>query len=104
MISNQEPGLLQAEQIVENYIAMWHETECTGYDALETRVTTSHQKNVWDGGYRFRSTGIWTLRNAVTFNWEMFRPGDKAVESSGFDILVLADDGRILSDYQFVVS
>jgi hypothetical protein len=77
---------------------------CTGYDALETRVTTSHQKNVWDGGYRFRSTGIWTLRNAVTFNWEMFRPGDKAVESSGFDILVLADDGRILSDYQFVVS
>ncbi|HLN09180.1 MAG TPA: nuclear transport factor 2 family protein [Xanthobacteraceae bacterium] len=117
----------QAQQLVERYVAVWHETdpakrreaiaalwvpdgvhyvgtrEVRGYDALEQRVIGSHEKNVRDGGNRFRSTTVRALRDAVTFEWEMFpAPGGDAV-GAGFEFLIVDEDFRIRADYQFIV-
>jgi hypothetical protein len=77
--------------------------EARGYSALETRIRGSHEKNVRDGGYRFRpSSGSQSLRDVVALRWEMLPAAGGDVEASGFDFLVLDDGGRILSDYQFI--
>ncbi len=79
--------------------------EARGYAALETRITGSHEKNVRDGGYLFRAAaGAQSLRDVVTFRWEMVPVAGGDVEASGFEFLVLDGDGRILSDYQFIES
>ena len=114
-------------ELTDHYVAMWNERdsqrrgqyvrelwaedgiECTkgretrGHDALEARVTASHEKNVRDAGYLFRS-----CRNAdahhglVKFNWEMYRPSDGVVESTGFYMLLLNDAGKIQQAWLFV--
>jgi hypothetical protein len=42
------------------------------------------------------------LRNVVKFNWEMVASSTGAVAGVGLDVLVLDDDGRITTDFQFV--
>ena len=56
-------------------------------------------------GNRFRAvSNAQALRNTVTFNWEMVPAGGDEVESVGLEFLILDDHGRILRDYQFIVS
>jgi hypothetical protein len=116
-------------ELTDRYVAVWNETdprrrnqyvrelwtedgiECTqaretrGHDALEARVTASHEKNVRDAGCLFRS-----LRNAdghhglLKFNWEMFRTSDSAIQSTGFYMLLLNDTGKIRQAWLFVDS
>ena len=90
---------------------LWAEDgiECTqaretrGHDALEARVTASHEKNVRDADCLFRS-----LRNAdghhglVKFNWEMVRTSDSAIQARGFYVLLLNDAGKIRQAWLFV--
>jgi hypothetical protein len=119
----------EAEVLADRYVAVWNETdpaerrrtisklwspdgvhymgtrEDRGYDALEERVKGSHERNVRDGGYLFkRVKSPQSLRNVVTFNWEMFSPksGQIAAEGSGF--LILDEEGRILTDYLFTLN
>jgi hypothetical protein len=68
----------------------------TGYEALGDRVTSAYQAYVRPGKYRFR--------NAVRVQWEMVTVDDGSVTSVGVEFLILADDGRIISDHQFIVS
>lgn len=121
--------MVSIERLVDRYVAVWNEMdpvkrrtaiaelwtpegahfvrtlEARGYDALETRITGSHEKNVRDGGYRFRAAlGAQSLRDVVTFRWEMVPAGGGDVEATGFEVLVLDDGGRILRDYQFIES
>jgi hypothetical protein len=42
------------------------------------------------------------LEDVVKFNWEMVRKSDGTVAAVGLGILVLGDDGRIRTDYQFI--
>jgi len=42
--------------------------------------------------------------NAVKVQWEMVTVDDGSVASVGLEFLILADDGRIISDHQFIVS
>lgn len=79
--------------------------EATGYDALQARVTRSYETYVGSGEYRFRqAVPPIAHHNAVKVQWEMVRTADGTIASAGLEFLRLADDGRILSDHQFLVS
>jgi hypothetical protein len=125
--SNQPAGETSAEAqaLAERYVDVWHVTgpaarraaiaalwapngvhyvrtlEARGYDALEARVTGSHEKNVQIAGNRFRALAAVALRNVVTFQWEMLTAAGEA-DATGFEILLLDEDGKIVTDYQFV--
>jgi hypothetical protein len=114
-----------AQTLADRYVAVWHVTdpaarraaiaalwgpggvhyvrtlEARGYDALEERVSSSHEKNVKTAGNSFRAKNALSLRNLVTFDWDMLSQSGE-VEAVGFEILVLGDDGKIAADYQFV--
>ena len=119
---------MDAQSLAERYVAVWNETdpdrrrrqiaqlwapdglhyvgerEARGYEALERRITGSHDKNVRDGGYRFRAAnGARALRDIVTFDWEMLPSGRDEVVARGLEVLLLDSTGHIRVDYQFVV-
>jgi hypothetical protein len=116
------------QDLVERYVAVWHERdaarrraavealwtpdgahfsptlEAHGYDELAARVLRSHQRWVLEQGYAFRSAGdIHAHHSVVAFTWEMFSPAGGSVESVGQDFLLLAPDGRARAVYQFVI-
>jgi hypothetical protein len=77
--------------------------EVRGHADLETRIATSHQTNVTERNYRFElDGGVEPLRDMVKFNWRMVPSGGGAVAATGLIVLLLAEDGRIRTDYQFV--
>jgi hypothetical protein len=77
--------------------------EVSGYDALQARVTRSYNLFNKAGEYQFRSKGDANgHHNVVRFNWAMIRTDTGEAADVGFELFVLDDDGRILSDYQFV--
>jgi hypothetical protein len=115
-------------ELADRYVALWNETDAgtrrdaiatlwgpegehcvrtlqaKGYEALMQRVTSSHEKNVRDAGFRFRSTGdAQLLQNTVMFHWEMVPAAGGPVVALGLEFLVLAEDGRIAKDYQFIL-
>ena len=76
--------------------------EARGYEALEKRIRGSHEKNVRDDGNRFRAAkDVRRLRDVVTFHWEMLPADSETVLATGREFLIIADDGRVLADYQF---
>jgi hypothetical protein len=116
-----------AEDIARRYVHIWNETdpsarraqvaglwiedgthyvrarEVRGHADLEVRVATSHQTNVAECNYRFEvAGGVEQLRDMVKFNWRMVPNGGGAVAATGLIVLLLAEDGRIRIDYQFV--
>ncbi len=77
--------------------------EVHGHADLETRVATSHQTNVAERNYRFEvAGGIERLRDMVKFNWRMVPQAGGAVAATGLIVCLLAEDGRIRIDYQFI--
>jgi hypothetical protein len=115
-----------AQQLADRYVAVWNETdaerrrqtiadlwipegehyagarEVRGYAALEERVRGSHEKNVRDGGYRFRAVkDAQALRDVVTCHWKMAPAESEKVAASGFIFLLVDGHGRIRVDYQF---
>lgn len=117
-----------AEELAERYVAAWNEPDPTarrtaiaglwvpegehyvrtlqakGYEALHQRVTGSHEKNVRDAGFRFvRAGDVQFLRDAVMFHWHMVPAAGGPVAALGLEFLVLAGDGRIAVDYQFIL-
>jgi hypothetical protein len=118
----------QPQDLVERYIAVWHEPdpdrrraqiealwtpdgshysptlEAHGYDELAARVLRSHQRWVVDEGYVFRRAGD-TLQHhdTITFSWEMLPRDGGTVMSEGRDFFLLAPDGRMRTVYQFIV-
>jgi SnoaL-like domain len=116
-----------AEDLARRYIHIWNETdpaarrtqlaglwiedathyvrarEVRGHADLEARVATSHQTNVAERNYKFEVAGlVEQLRDMVKFNWRMVPKSGGAVAATGLIVLLLADDGRIRIDYQFI--
>ncbi len=114
-------------QLVDRYVALWSEPDvdkrrqeivalwapdglhyskshtCHGYQALEDRITRSYERSIAPGLNAFRHTGnVESHHNVIRFNWHMVRRKDDHVVAVGFDLFVLADDGRIAADYQFI--
>lgn len=79
--------------------------EVRGYDAVEARIRDSHEKNVRDGGNRFRAVGnAQRLRHIVTFTWEMYPAGaPDQVSAVGLEFIALDEAGKAVSDYQFIL-
>jgi hypothetical protein len=110
------------EDLVSRYVGVWNEPdpaqrrqciarlwaedgahftpslEARGYEAIEARVTSAHDRFVRGGLRLLRRAGH---HDAVTFSWEMRPAGGGPVAARGFHFFVLGDDGRIRSDYQF---
>ena len=116
-----------AEHLAQRYVHIWNEAdpaarraqvaalwaengthyvrirEVHGHADLETRVATSHQTNVAERNYGFEVAGcIEQLRDMVKFNWRMVPDNGGAIAATGLIVLLLADDGRIRIDYQFI--
>jgi hypothetical protein len=76
-----------------------------GLSELETRVTRAYEEFVAPGQYLFRRHDTASrVGNVVKFRWEMVQRADEQVAAIGLEFLVLDDDGRIRSDYQFIES
>jgi hypothetical protein len=116
-----------SQELLERYIAVWHEPddakrralietlwtpdgahysptlEAHGYDELAARVLRSYTRWVADAGMHFRATGdLLEHHGALIFTWEMVAPSGE-VESIGRDVFLLAPDGRAQTIYQFVI-
>ncbi len=73
-----------------------------GHDELEARVTSAYEDFVATGQMSFRSRGgAKRLGDVVTWRWEGVSP-DGEVLGAGLEFVILAADGRIATDYQFV--
>ncbi len=120
--------MFDAQRLAEMYVAVWNETdaenrrqqiaalwlpdgrhyvderEAHGYSELEQRIIGSHNRNVRDGGRRFRAVqDAQALRDVVTFHWEMLDGKADEVLAVGLEVLRVDAEGRILVDYQFIV-
>jgi hypothetical protein len=121
-----EVAMDSAQQLADRYVAVWNETdaerrrqsiadlwipegehyagarEVRGYAGLEERIRGSHEKNVRDGGYRFRAVkDAQALHDGLTFHWEMAPPESEKIVASGLIFLLVDGPGRIRVDYQF---
>jgi hypothetical protein len=121
--------MLEIEELVQRFVAVWNETDpaarratietlwapdgrhlmgqqdVQGYDALEARVIASHERSVVQGGNIFRpATAIQTLPEIVKFRWDMVRKDGGELVSAGVGLLRLDDKRRIVCDYLFAES
>ena len=115
-------------ELGDHYVAVWNETDAAarraaiarlwvpegehyvrtlqvkGYEALEQRVIGSHEKNVQGGGFRFVAAGdAQFLHGTVMFHWHMVPAAGGSIAARGLEFLLLAEDGRIAVDYQFIL-
>ena len=78
--------------------------QARGHAELEGRVARAYEEFVAPGDYSFRRAGEpKRVADAVRFAWEMASP-DGAVAATGLELVLLAPDGRIRLDYQFIES
>jgi hypothetical protein len=119
--------MTDTKELVANYVALWNEDdaetrrrliaslwtedavhftktlEARGHDAIESRVASAHARFVCGGKYIFRAIdNVDSHHDTVRFNWTMAPASGGDVEYVGFDFLILAPDGRIREDYQFI--
>ena len=81
--------------------------EVRGHDEIERRVTQAYAMFVEPGEYTFKAAGrdaVLLAPALVGLAWEMVAVADGTVAGSGYDVLVLDDDGRILLDHQHILS
>ncbi|HTC10573.1 MAG TPA: hypothetical protein VK726_17555 [Acetobacteraceae bacterium] len=120
--------MFDAQDLADKYVAVWNESdperrrrqiaalwvpdgqhytdlrEARGYDALEQRIIGSYNKNVRDSGHRFRAShDARSLRDIITFHWEMLTAAGQRVVACGRAVLRVDDEGRILTDYLFIL-
>lgn len=75
-----------------------------GHRELESRVTRAYEEFVAGGEFSFRSRNDGQrLNDVVKFRWEMVSKKGE-VAGVGLEILMLAADGRVRADYQFIES
>jgi hypothetical protein len=78
--------------------------EARGHAALFARATSAHEEFIATGEFSFRRRdNVERVADVVKFNWEMVSK-DGEVAGVGLEFLVLAPDGRIRRDYQFIES
>jgi hypothetical protein len=79
--------------------------EARGYDALTARVRRAYEEFVAPGEYGFVRHGeAVRLQDLVKLRWAMVPAGGGEALAIGIDLLLLAPDGRIQTDYQFIES
>lgn len=77
--------------------------EARGHDALEFRVRTAYEEFVAPGAADFRVRGdVQRLHDIVRFSWVWMPLAGDEPQGGGLQVLALAPDGRIATDYQFI--
>src|SRR5262245_37282590 len=114
------------EELVDRYVAVWNEPdakvwrksiatlwaedganltkslEARGYEALEARVASAHEKYERTGGFVYKSMNkTESHHNVVKFHWIMVPAAGCEAAAAGVNFVILDDDGRIRCDYQF---
>jgi hypothetical protein len=125
--TSKETAMTDIATFVDRYIDIWNEPdaerrrqtirdlwqedarhlartlEAVGHSGIETRVATAYEKWVKEKGNVFRlRDGVDGHHDTIKLRWEMLPAGGGEVISIGFDFLVLGDDGRIRTGYQFI--
>jgi hypothetical protein len=78
--------------------------EASGHAELEARAASAYEEFIAPGEFRFRRRDdVERLADVVKFHWEMVST-EGQVAGVGLEFLVLAADGRIRRDYQFIES
>lgn len=118
-----------AQELADHYAAVWNESDAAvrrdmivglwrpdgvhfvkdraarGHAALDLRIIGAYETNVRDNGNRFRARAdAQRLRDVVTFTWEMVPAGADTVLAVGREVLVVDDEDRIVTDYQFILA
>jgi SnoaL-like domain len=114
------------EHLTDKYITVWNETspeqrralvgdlwtddavyansfsEFRGHEEIATGITRSHDK--WVGsGHTFASAGPPdSHHNVVRFVWHMYGSDSVTPVSIGTNFMMFNDDGRIVSDFQYI--
>ena len=82
--------------------------EVRGHDEIDRRVTRAYELFIEPGEYTFKATGdadaVLLAPGLVGLAWKMVSIADGTTAGSGYDVLVLDDDGRILMDHQHILS
>ncbi|MEU4601778.1 hypothetical protein AB0F43_02245 [Kribbella sp. NPDC023972] len=77
--------------------------EARGHAALVRRVARAYDEFVRPGEFEFRREGVVkVVRDMVKLRWVMVPAGGGEAVGGGTDVLLLAPDGRITADYQFI--
>jgi hypothetical protein len=79
--------------------------EVRGHDEIDRRVTRAYAMFVEPGVYTFQAAAgdaVLLAPALVGLGWEMVAVADGTVAGSGYDVMVLDDDGRILLDHQHI--
>ena len=120
-------GMTDIKTFVEQYISVWNEPdaerrrqtirtlwredarhlartlEAIGHGGVDARVVNAYQKWVKEKGCIFRlRDGIDCHHDTIKLRWEMLPAAGGEVISIGLDFLVLGEDGRIRTGYQFI--
>jgi hypothetical protein len=77
-----------------------------GHHEIDRRVTRAYEMFIESGEYTFTATDGDAIRLApalVGLAWDMVTVADGTAVGSGYDVLVLDDDGRIVLDHQHIL-
>jgi hypothetical protein len=125
----EDTALSDLDKLAERYVAIWNEPDAAarraavgelftedvahftpsmevhGQDEMAARILMSYEKWVEPGGHVFRpAPGATGHHDAVRSNWHMVSVPGGDIISVGFDFVLVAEDGRIKRDYQFIDS
>jgi nuclear transport factor 2 (NTF2) superfamily protein len=113
------------DELVERYLAVWNESdagrrrkaiaevwdengvyhnqgaEFRGHEAIEAAVVEAHEQ-FSAAGFVFKLNKAEQVYDAVRFVWDMVPASGGDPASVGTQFWVLAEDGRVLLDYQFI--
>jgi hypothetical protein len=78
--------------------------EVRGHDEIDRRVSQAYAMFVQPGLHTFKAAGdaVYLAPALVGLGWDMVTIADGTVAGSGYDVIVLDDDGRILLDHQHI--
>ena len=77
--------------------------ELRGHDALEVRVRRAHEEFVAPGTFEFRQRDVAVrLRDVLRFSWDMVATATGEIAGGGLEVLVLDDEARITTAFQFI--
>jgi hypothetical protein len=120
--------VIRRNQLVDRYVAVWNEPDpkprrravgelfapdaeylmfandpIVGHDAIAAQIGYAHDL-YYGKGLSFRSShNADGHHNLVRFGWVLVAGATGELVRNGSDLLVLAGDGRIQHDYQFLV-
>ncbi|WP_405166928.1 hypothetical protein OG203_18555 [Nocardia sp. NBC_01499] len=79
--------------------------EVRGHDALDRRVTRAYEMFIESGEYEFavEEAPIRLPAGLIGVSWTMVAKADGAGAGGGFEVIGLDNEGRILSDHQYIV-